>query len=114
MKLTPQLIEKLDSLAPSPTDLASLVYNILKAEHQDLDNYTLAAFCVEFLAAQSMSDLPFLGATIVPLAKDFYYSHYLRVMESCQTSESELIKKEDGISTGLPDPSKTDSSLTTS
>src|SRR3954471_17622637 len=83
-RLTPDLISKLDKFAPSPEEVASDVYELLKIRCGDLDDYQLQCFAIQFLAAQALSgNLAYATAEIKKLNAIFYYAHYLRVSEAC-------------------------------
>jgi hypothetical protein len=101
LKLTPELIEHLDKLAPSPKELAAKVFNILKAQHSELTDYEISCFCVEFLGMMVLQEYEFLLAPVKTLSKDFYYSHYLRTYEHIWAQIGEqALTKEDTIKSG--------------
>jgi hypothetical protein len=84
LKLSPELIEKLDGLADSPSKTASKVYSALKESHPDLTQYDLYCFAIEMLASGvHTGELKYAEGSIRITAKDFYYAHYLRVSEAC-------------------------------
>lgn len=88
MNLSPELIEKIDRLSPSPEMNATKVYRILRENHADLTNYELMCYCVEQLSAAVLThELEYASKEIKELAKLFYYAHYYRL--SC-TLESAL------------------------
>lgn len=112
LKLTPELIDTLDKLAPSPSELASKVYNLLKSHHSELTDYELLAFCVEFIGMQSIAGYEYLSPTAMPLIKDFYYAHYLRLFENkelCPPISVADLMREDGSKLG-PSMDSSDSS----
>ena len=78
LKLTPELIEKYDKLAPSPAALASKVYKAIK--DLDLTNQDLQCFCVEYLASQVQTgELLFMEHEVKELNRMYYLSHYYRI-----------------------------------
>ena len=110
LNLTPKLIEDLDKLAPSPRELAAKVFGILRTQHEDLTDYELSCFAVEFLGMMVLREYEFLMQPVKTLSKDFYYAHYLRVTENLcqQTGDQELTPKV--ITSAGPSQTSSDSS----
>lgn len=88
VKLSPELIEKLDHYAPSPEQNASKVYQLLRENHPTLTNYELLCYCIEQISAAVLTqELNYMEREVKEVAKLFYYAHYYRL--SCHL-ESEL------------------------
>lgn len=101
MKLSPELIAKLDQYAESPELCAHRVFKALKENHPDLTNYDLMCFAIETLnAAVITGELKFAEGSIRMTAKDFYFAHYLRVSESL-TSEAVSMPQESITKPGI-------------
>lgn len=80
LKLTPELIEQLDKIAPSPAELASKVFNELKDKCPELTNQELQCFAVEYLASQvATGELGFAKEEIKRMTQIYYLAHYYRV-----------------------------------
>jgi hypothetical protein len=92
MKLSPELIEKLDQVGPSPALMAAQVMSLLSERCPELTNQQLQCFAVEYLASQVITgELGFAEREIKEVAKIYYYSHYYRL--SCQVPQDSGQKK---------------------
>lgn len=110
MNLTPALIETLDKIAPSPSELATKVFNILKAEHPELTDYELLAFAVEYIGLMCLTEHGYLREHALRINKDFYYAHYLRLNENiCQQISVSELMQEKSTTHGLTVPLSEDS-----
>jgi len=66
-------VELIDKITPSPYTRAQSVYTILRK--QNLSNWDLVCFCIEFLALQAHT-YNWLTSFIKPLARIVYTTHY--------------------------------------
>jgi len=75
--LKPEIIERLDKLAKSPTELAEEVHE--KVKSLDLDEYSLICWASQLLAAHSISDMDFLKAGAIEINRQLHFAHYIRL-----------------------------------
>lgn len=116
LQLTPELIEKLDKVEPSPSERAAIVFRLLAERCSELTNQDLQCFAIEYLASQvATGELAFCEQEIKRLAKIYYLAHYYRV--SCQapldsglnldiTPKNIFVSKtkEDALPNAIPSP----------
>ena len=75
--LKPEIIERLDKLAKSPTELAEIVHEAIKS--LELEEYSLICWASQLLAAHAISDMTFLKDGAVILNRDLHFAHYIRL-----------------------------------
>ncbi len=75
--LKPSIVEELDKLAKSPTELAEEVHE--KIAKLELDEYSLLCWASQILAAHSVTDMTFLRQGAVLINRDLHLAHYIRL-----------------------------------
>lgn len=84
--LKPEIIERLDKLAKSPTELAEEVHKSIK--ELKLDEYSLICWASQLLAAHSISDMTFLKEGAVELNRQLHFAHYIRLANEITKDEN--------------------------
>ena len=83
--LKPDIIERLDKLAKSPTELAEEVHE--KVSALEIDEYSLVCWASQLLAAHSIADMQFLKAGAVTLNRDLHFAHYIRLANEIEDGD---------------------------
>jgi hypothetical protein len=102
--LTPELVARLDKLAPSPGEVAEKIWNSdfpLKEQNQ----IEVLYFCVEYLALHAQNSFPDILDSVKEIAKYIYFTHYTSVFDAALASRNE--RKDSNISSTegtIPEP----------
>lgn len=75
--LKPEIIEKLDKIAKSPTELAEEIH--IRIANLKLDEYSLVCWATQILAAHSVTDMTFLKPGAMAVNRDLHLGHYIRL-----------------------------------
>ena len=83
LKLTQNLMNELDKKTESSIHRAERVFRAI--DPNDITNYDLICFCIEFLALEAQNNFRYLLIPVKHLAELHFHAHYLRAQNG--TSE---------------------------
>ncbi len=104
-ELSPELCKALDEISQSPDEIAKEVFAQMKEKLPDLTNLQVTAFCIEYLAGQSLTDMPFFADEVKTLARLFYTAHYYNLWRTLDQEKMNEVITNVGRLKGLPNSS---------
>lgn len=75
-QLTSQLMEDVNKNTPAPDERAQFVMNVIKEHNDNITNWDLLCFCVEYMGAQALV-YPWLLEPAKQASRLVYMAHYL-------------------------------------
>lgn len=104
-ELSPELCKALDEISQSPNEIAEEVFAQMKEKLPDFTNLQVVAFCIEYLAGQSITDMPFFADEVKALARLFYTAHYYNIWRTLEQEEMQKVITTVGRLKGLSNSS---------
>jgi hypothetical protein len=89
-KITPEIIEEIDSKHKSPAVRSGEVFRFFKQmkDSNNLLDYDLTCFAIDWLGSQALTNIEFLCEDVMKLTQKFYYAHYYRLCQDNQESST--------------------------
>jgi hypothetical protein len=81
LKLSPELVQKLDQIEPSPTVNFDLVFASLKEHCSNITDYQLLCFCIIYLTGIAAKEKMFEGPAR-QLNRDLHFAHYDTILKT--------------------------------